>query len=305
MSRSHLVKTSFHADGQGFCDRRICSWWQHEWNNFSSEEFDFLRGRGIRHCFSSVYHSQANELVERFNGVFKPVVQIAVYEWQGIRVAVTGFLRVYHCTPPATVGVAPAILQQGWLPRTGTEFFVSWKSSRVDEIAASACRTKTSFFQTLHRLPLWSSDTLPSATMPTWERCLFTGTRENILALFGPKNHLAQILALFLLKHRQVWNSLKFNLMHPEAAENPTGSRLGILDLTLPSLNRPLQSSAPVSEQRVDCPRIKLRTIFSAEQMPNQSSQKNGLLKKDLWSSVTMRYASDWLFFYQSGKCFK
>lgn len=78
---------------------------------FASAEFKvFLRDRGKHHCFPSVYHPEANGLVEWFNRVLKSYTQMVVHEWHDMSITTTGYLGVNRCIPHATGGVAPDVL---------------------------------------------------------------------------------------------------------------------------------------------------------------------------------------------------
>lgn len=78
---------------------------------FTSKEFrDFLCARGIRHTTVAVYHPQANELIERFNRVFKAYIQSAAIEERPLKSSVLEYLAVYRGTPQGTTGVAPSLL---------------------------------------------------------------------------------------------------------------------------------------------------------------------------------------------------
>ena len=57
-------------------------------SQFVSTEFEtYLSQRGIKHIRTSLYHPQANGLVERFNRVLKQTLQIATREHQPWKIA--------------------------------------------------------------------------------------------------------------------------------------------------------------------------------------------------------------------------
>ena len=70
---------------------------------FVSAEFEsYLSKRGIKHIRTSLYHPQANGLIERFNRVLKQTLQIATRERRPWKVAALELLSVYRATEHAT-----------------------------------------------------------------------------------------------------------------------------------------------------------------------------------------------------------
>ncbi|XP_064475539.1 uncharacterized protein LOC135389419 [Ornithodoros turicata] len=86
---------------------------------FTSSDFqEFLNDRSIKHTYSSIYHPQSNDLIERFNRVLKSFIQVAFLEKRSLEAALTDYLGVYHATPHTTTGYSPAVLLHGCALRT-------------------------------------------------------------------------------------------------------------------------------------------------------------------------------------------
>ncbi|XP_038063014.1 uncharacterized protein K02A2.6-like [Patiria miniata] len=80
-------------------------------SQFVSTEFEsYLIQRGIKHIRTSLYHPQANGLVERFNRVLKQTLQIATREHRPWKTATLELLTAYRSTAHATTGKSPAEL---------------------------------------------------------------------------------------------------------------------------------------------------------------------------------------------------
>ena len=78
---------------------------------FVSTEFEtYLSQRGIKHIRTSLYHPQANRLLERFNRVLKQTLQIATREHQPWKIAALELLTAYRSSAHATTGKSPAEL---------------------------------------------------------------------------------------------------------------------------------------------------------------------------------------------------
>lgn len=86
---------------------------------FTSAAFAaFVEERHIHHHRSSLYYPAANGQVERFNGVLKHTLQLAIQQHKPWKPAVTDFLHVYRATPHATTGTSPFQLLCGRPMRT-------------------------------------------------------------------------------------------------------------------------------------------------------------------------------------------
>lgn len=84
----------------------------------SSELKTFLQDRGITHATSSIYYSQANGQVERFNRVLKDYIQSILLEKGDIQLDLVDFLGIYRCTPQAATNLSPSVLLHGRPMRT-------------------------------------------------------------------------------------------------------------------------------------------------------------------------------------------
>lgn len=254
---------------------------------FSSAEFEeFLQERGIRHCFSSVYHPQANGLVERFNRVLKSVVQMAVYERRDIRVAVTDYLGVYRCTPHATTGVAPAVLLHGRLPRTRLSI-VGLPDSSFHENPAQAMKwLRQRVRQNQASSKLYTDCRRGARTrhfaVGDYVRVRKSSVHGKISSRFSEPKKISEQRgpASFLLDDGRVWNASIFQAIHPKAAEKCTGNRPGILEWTLPLPDESLQGGAfPASEQHADCPSTSRQEV-AAQASSESSTQPSSLQDK-------------------------
>lgn len=86
---------------------------------FMSAEFEvFLKDRGVKNTFSSVYYSQSNGQIGHFKRVFEDFVQLSAQEQRPLKEAVVEYLGVYRCTPHTANCEKPAFLLHGHRPKT-------------------------------------------------------------------------------------------------------------------------------------------------------------------------------------------
>ncbi|XP_064475694.1 uncharacterized protein K02A2.6-like [Ornithodoros turicata] len=184
---------------------------------FVSAEFKkFLQDRGIRQTTVSVYYPQANGQVERFNRVFKDVIQVAKLRNKDVKSAVLEYLTVYRSTPHATTGVSPSVLLHGRAVRTRLNV-VGLEGQSVD-VDMPKVRQRVECKQSKQKL---YTDSKLSAkcrifTPGTYVRVRLPGRRKKghpnfspPLKIIAPRGPLS-----YLLEDGKVWHSSKFTKHH-------------------------------------------------------------------------------------------
>ena len=92
---------------------------------FVSHEFqDFIQGCGCKHFKSSLYHPQANELVERMNRVVGECIKWAVAGNHDIVRSLRTMLWFYRTTPHSSTKISPFELLRG--RKAGTRYRPVW-----------------------------------------------------------------------------------------------------------------------------------------------------------------------------------
>ncbi|XP_064470125.1 uncharacterized protein K02A2.6-like [Ornithodoros turicata] len=184
---------------------------------FVSAEFKkILQDRGIRQTTVSVYYPQANGQVERFNRVFKDVIQVAKLRNKDVKSAVLEYLTVYRSTPHATTGVSPSVLLHGRAIRTRLNV-VGLEGQSVD-VDMPKVRQRVECKQSKQKL---YTDSKRSAkcrifTPGTYVRVRLPGRRKKghpnfspPLKIIAPRGPLS-----YLLEDGKVWHSSKFTKHH-------------------------------------------------------------------------------------------
>lgn len=180
---------------------------------FISAEFEkFLHQRGIRHTRVSVYYPQANGQVERFNRVFKDVVQLASLEKKELKSAVLEHLTTYRSTPHATTGVSPAVLLHGRHIRTRLN--VAGIPTRPAVTDKTSVQKRVNFKQQKQKTYSSSkrSAKLRQFTLGSYVRVRLPGHRKKGRPNFSPP---LKIIARrgplsFLLEDGKIWHCSKF-----------------------------------------------------------------------------------------------